>query len=164
MVTVSRCCLTVLQQCASPESFTATRATCSSRGSFPAMNLFRLPSLIPRCHCDWQILLPRAVTGTAAEVIGVRPEHLELGGAGTEMDVDRSKNLGGCLLVWPNRRRLRNGPVNRRSRDGRGPPERVVWRETCTGTPASLRRRRASATALVSTARVDLCRLWRGPG
>lgn len=129
------------------------------------MNLFRLSIADSTVSLgDWQILLPRAVVGTAAEVIiGVRPEHLELGGAGIEMDVDMVEELGADAYLYG---RIVSGGCEMDQSivarvDGRGPPERVVacgyvpHRDTCTSSPSTGVGFRANV-ALVSTARVDL--------
>src|SRR5246500_449040 len=62
----------------------------------PAMNLFTLPIVDSSVSLgDWPIRLPREIAGAASEVVvGVRPEHFELGGLGVEMEVDVVEELG----------------------------------------------------------------------
>lgn len=120
----------VLQQCASPRELYRNPGNVFVAGFIgsPAMNLFRLSIADSTVSLgDWQILLPRAVVGTAAEVIiGVRPEHLELGGAGIEMDVDMVEELGADAYLYG--RIVAGGCEMDQSIvarvDGRGPPER----------------------------------------
>lgn len=120
----------VLQQCASPRELYRNPGNVFVAGFIgsPAMNLFRLSIADSTVSLgDWQILLPRAVVGTAAEVIiGVRPEHLELGGAGIEMDVDMVEELGADAYLYG---RIVSGGCEMDQSivarvDGRGPPER----------------------------------------
>ncbi|MEQ0725743.1 TOBE domain-containing protein, partial [Mycobacterium tuberculosis] len=109
-------------------SFRIYRETLSRFRAPLQMNLFRLSIADSTVSLgDWQILLPRAVVGTAAEVIiGVRPEHLELGGAGIEMDVDMVEELGADAYLYG---RIVSGGCEMDQSivarvDGRGPPER----------------------------------------
>lgn len=120
----------VLQQCASPRELYRNPGNVFVAGFIgsPAMNLFRLSIADSTVSLGgWQILLPRAVVGTAAEVIiGVRPEHLELGGAGIEMDVDMVEELGADAYLYG---RIVSGGCEMDQSivarvDGRGPPER----------------------------------------
>jgi multiple sugar transport system ATP-binding protein len=68
----------------------------------PAMNLFTLPVVDSAVSLgDWPIKLPREVASTAREVvIGVRPEHFELGGLGVEMEVDVVEELGADAYLY----------------------------------------------------------------
>jgi multiple sugar transport system ATP-binding protein len=68
----------------------------------PAMNLFTLPIVDSAVSLgDWPIKLPREVASTAREVvIGVRPEHFELGGLGVEMEVDVVEELGADAYLY----------------------------------------------------------------
>lgn len=157
----------VLQQCASPRELYRNPGNVFVAGFIgsPAMNLFRLSIADSTVSLgDWQILLPRAVVGTAAEVIiGVRPEHLELGGAGIEMDVDMVEELGADAYLYG---RIVSGGCEMDQSivarvDGRGPPERGSRVRLCP-TPGHLHFFAVDGVgfranvALVSTARVDL--------
>src|SRR5246127_1449394 len=94
----------VLQQCATPRELYRSpdnMFVAEFIGS-PAMNLFTLPVTN---HCvslgDWPIRLPREITDAAAEiVVGVRPEHFELGGLGVEMEVDVVEELGAEAYLY----------------------------------------------------------------
>jgi multiple sugar transport system ATP-binding protein len=68
----------------------------------PAMNLFTLPIVDSAVSLgDWPIKLPREIASTAREVvIGVRPEHFELGGLGVEMEVDVVEELGADAYLY----------------------------------------------------------------
>jgi multiple sugar transport system ATP-binding protein len=88
----------VLQQCAAPRELYRTPANmfvAEFIGS-PAMNLFTLPIVEHSASLgDWQIQIPREVTDSAAEiVVGIRPEHFEIGSIGAEMQVDVVEELG----------------------------------------------------------------------
>ena len=82
----------VLQQCAAPRELYRSPVNmfvAEFIGS-PAMNLFALPVIN---HCvslgNWPIQLPREITDTTGEiVVGVRPEHFEVGASGVEMQID----------------------------------------------------------------------------
>ncbi|HYB81976.1 MAG TPA: sn-glycerol-3-phosphate ABC transporter ATP-binding protein UgpC [Mycobacterium sp.] len=68
----------------------------------PAMNLFTLPIVDSAVSLgDWPIPLPREIASTASEVVvGVRPEHFELGGLGVEMEVDMVEELGADAYLY----------------------------------------------------------------
>jgi multiple sugar transport system ATP-binding protein len=68
----------------------------------PAMNLFTLPVVDHSVSLgDWPIQLPREITDAAAEiVVGVRPEHLEVGGRGIEMQIDVVEELGADAYLY----------------------------------------------------------------
>jgi multiple sugar transport system ATP-binding protein len=79
----------VLQQCAVPRELYRSPVNmfvAEFIGS-PAMNLVTLPVVDHSVALgDWSIPIPREVTSTTAElVIGIRPEHLDVGGTGVEM-------------------------------------------------------------------------------
>ena len=77
---------------------------------------------------DWPIQLPREIAVAASEVVvGVRPEHFELGGLGVEMEVDVVEELGADAYLYgqiadagkviaQTRRRARRRPSTRRRR------------------------------------------------
>jgi len=68
----------------------------------PAMNLFTLPIVDSAVSLgDWPIQLPREIVDAASEVVvGVRPEHFELGGLGVEMEVDVVEELGADAYLY----------------------------------------------------------------
>src|SRR6201992_748853 len=68
----------------------------------PAMNLLTLP-VGDNCVAlgGWWIPTPRASTTTTAElVIGIRPEHLDVGGTGVEMQIDVVEELGADAYLY----------------------------------------------------------------
>ena len=76
---------------------------------------------------DWPIRVPREIDGNASEiVVGVRPEHFELGGLGVEMEVDVVEELGADAYLYG--RISGSGEVISQSvvarADGRHPPEK----------------------------------------
>ncbi|BBZ43796.1 ABC transporter ATP-binding protein [Mycobacterium parmense] len=94
----------------------------------PAMNLFTLPVSDSSVWLgDWRILLPREVSGAAGEVVvGVRPEHFELGGLGVEMEVDVVEELGADAYLYgriTGSGSVVDRPVVARA-DARRPPEK----------------------------------------
>jgi multiple sugar transport system ATP-binding protein len=94
----------VLQQCAAPRELyrrPVNLFVAEFIGS-PAMNLVTLPVVN---HCvalgDWSIQVPREITDTTAElVIGIRPEHLDVGGTGVEMQIDVVEELGADAYLY----------------------------------------------------------------
>ncbi|HEY1841244.1 MAG TPA: sn-glycerol-3-phosphate ABC transporter ATP-binding protein UgpC [Mycobacterium sp.] len=94
----------VLQQCATPRELYRSPVNmfvAEFIGS-PAMNLLTLP-VVDQCVAlgDWSVPLPREITDTAAElVIGVRPEHLEIGGTGVEMQIEVVEELGADAYLY----------------------------------------------------------------
>jgi multiple sugar transport system ATP-binding protein len=94
----------------------------------PAMNLFTLPVVDSTVSLgDWPITLPREIASTASEVVvGVRPEHFELGGLGVEMEVDVVEELGADAYLYGriiSSDKAIDAPIVART-DGRRPPER----------------------------------------
>lgn len=94
----------------------------------PAMNLFTLPVVDSAVSLgDWPIALPREVTGGAGEVVvGVRPEHFELGGLGVEMEVDMVEELGADAYLYgriTGSGKVIDAPIVARA-DGRNPPQK----------------------------------------
>jgi multiple sugar transport system ATP-binding protein len=94
----------------------------------PAMNLFTLPIMDSAVSLgDWTIPLPREVTGAAGEVVvGVRPEHFELGGLGVEMEVDVVEELGADAYLYgriTGSGKVIDAPIVARA-DGRNPPQK----------------------------------------
>ena len=83
----------VLQQSAVPrELYRSPVNMFVSKKSLMAreMNMVTLPVVDHSVALgDWWIPVPREITATAAElVIGIRPEHLDVGGTGVEMQID----------------------------------------------------------------------------
>jgi multiple sugar transport system ATP-binding protein len=68
----------------------------------PAMNLVTLPVVDHSVALgDWSIPVPREITDTTAElVIGIRPEHLEVGATGVEMQIDMVEELGADAYLY----------------------------------------------------------------
>jgi multiple sugar transport system ATP-binding protein len=94
----------VLQQCAAPRELYRSPVNmfvAEFIGS-PAMNLFTLPVVDHAVSLgDWPIQLPREITDAAGEiVVGVRPEHLEIGGRGIEMQIDVVEELGADAYLY----------------------------------------------------------------
>src|SRR6201995_5721250 len=82
----------VLQQCAAPRELYRSPVNMFV-GEFigsPAMNLFTLPIVDHSVSLgDWPIRLPREIAAAAGEiVVGIRPEHFEVGGGGGGMPDD----------------------------------------------------------------------------
>jgi multiple sugar transport system ATP-binding protein len=120
----------VLQQCAAPRELyrcPANMFVAEFIGS-PAMNLFTLP-VVEQCASlgDWQIRVPREIADSAGEiVVGIRPEHLEIGALGVEMHVDIVEELGADAYLYGRVTGSGNGPgqpVVVRA-DGHNPPLR----------------------------------------
>lgn len=97
----------------------------------PAMNLFTLPVVDSAVALgDWLIPLSRdIVSSTAAAgevVVGVRPEHFELGTLGVEMEVDVVEELGADAYLYgriTGSGKVIDRPIVARA-DGRHPPEK----------------------------------------
>ncbi|MGO8849248.1 ABC transporter ATP-binding protein [Mycobacterium sp.] len=119
-----------LQQCAAPRELyrnPVNMFVAEFIGS-PAMNLLTLP-VVDRCVAlgDWRIPLPREIADTTGElVVGIRPEHLDIGGSGAEMQIDVVEELGADAYLHG---RI-TGPDNALSQsivaraDGHDPPPR----------------------------------------
>jgi len=123
-------CDGVLQQFAAPRELYKNPGNVFVAGFIgsPAMNLFTLPIVDSSVSLgDWPIPLPRGIAGAAGEVVvGVRPEHFELGGHGVEMEVDVVEELGADAYLYG--RITASGNVIEQTvvarADGRHPPER----------------------------------------
>ncbi len=94
----------------------------------PAMNLFTLPVVESTVILgDWPITLSREIASTAGEVVvGVRPEHFELGGLGVEMEVDVVEELGADAYLYgriTGSGKVIDAPIVARA-DGRNPPQK----------------------------------------
>jgi multiple sugar transport system ATP-binding protein len=123
-------CDGVLQQFAAPRELYRNPDNVFVAGFIgsPAMNLFTLPILDSSVSLgDWPIQLPREIADAASEVVvGVRPEHFELGSLGVEMEVDVVEELGADAYLYgriAGSGRVIDKPVVARA-DGRNPPER----------------------------------------
>jgi multiple sugar transport system ATP-binding protein len=68
----------------------------------PAMNLFALPVVDGSVSLgDFAIPVRRETTRTAAEVVvGVRPEHFQVGDHGVEVEVDVIEELGADAYLY----------------------------------------------------------------
>jgi multiple sugar transport system ATP-binding protein len=123
-------CDGVLQQFATPRELYRNPDNVFVAGFIgsPAMNLFPLRIVDAAVSLgDWQISVPREIAGVANEiVVGVRPEHLQLGGHGVEMEVDVVEELGADAYLYG--RITGSGKVIGQSLvtrvDGRNPPEK----------------------------------------
>jgi multiple sugar transport system ATP-binding protein len=94
----------VLQQCAAPRELyrhPVNMFVAEFIGS-PAMNLFSLPVVNHSVSLgDWPIQLPREITDAAGQiVVGIRPEHFEIGTGGVEMQIDVVEELGADAYVY----------------------------------------------------------------
>jgi multiple sugar transport system ATP-binding protein len=123
-------CDGVLQQCAAPRELYRNPDNVFVAGFMgsPAMNLFTLPIVGSSVSLgDWLIDLPREILDSAAEVVvGVRPEHFELGSLGVEMEVDVVEELGADAYLYgriTGSGKVIGQPVVARA-DGRNPPEK----------------------------------------
>ena len=123
-------CDGVLQQFATPRELYRNPGNVFVAGFIgsPAMNLFTLPIVDSSVSLgDWPIRLPRDIASTASEVVvGVRPEHFELGGLGVEMEVDVVEELGADAYLYgritDSGKAIDQHVVARA--DGRRPPEK----------------------------------------
>jgi multiple sugar transport system ATP-binding protein len=94
----------VLQQCAPPRELyrdPANAFVAEFIGS-PAMNLFTLLVVDNTARLgDWPIPVPREIADTVGDlVVGIRPEHLEIGAAGVEMHIDVVEELGADAYLY----------------------------------------------------------------
>jgi multiple sugar transport system ATP-binding protein len=120
----------VLQQFAPPRELYRNPSNVFVAGFIgsPAMNLFSLPIVDSTVALgDWPITLPREIAGAAGEVVvGVRPEHFELGGLGVEMEVDLVEELGADAYLYgriTGSGKVIDAPIVARA-DGRNPPQK----------------------------------------
>ncbi len=120
----------VLQQFAAPRELYRNPGNVFVAGFIgsPAMNLFTLPIVDSAVSLgDWLIPLPREIAGAASEVVvGVRPEHFELGSLGVEMEVDVVEELGADAYLYghiTDAGKVIDQHVVARA-DGRNPPEK----------------------------------------
>jgi multiple sugar transport system ATP-binding protein len=120
----------VLQQCAAPRELYRSPANmfvAEFIGS-PAMNLFTLPVVEHSASLgDWPIQVPREIADSTREiVVGIRPEHFEIGDLGVEMHVDIVEELGADAYLYGRVTGSGNepGPPVVVRADGRNPPLR----------------------------------------
>jgi multiple sugar transport system ATP-binding protein len=120
----------VLQQFAAPRELYRNPVNVFVAGFIgsPAMNLFTLPIVDSAVSLgDWPIQLPREVADSASDiVVGVRPEHFELGGFGVEMEVDVVEELGADAYLYgriTDSAKVIDQYVVARA-DGRNPPQK----------------------------------------
>ncbi|MFD0360568.1 ABC transporter ATP-binding protein [Nocardia sp. GCM10030253] len=96
----------LLQQCATPRDLYRDPANMFVAGFMgsPAMNLFTLPVADGEVSLGGHPLpVPRAVADAAegSVVVGIRPEHFELGGdTGIELEVDVVEELGSDAYIY----------------------------------------------------------------
>jgi len=120
----------VLQQCAPPRELyrkPVNLFVAEFIGS-PAMNLLTVP-VVGDCVAlgAWSIPLPREISCATNElVMGIRPEHLDVGASGIEMEIDVVEELGADAYLYG---RITLGdntfaqPIVART-DGQNPPSR----------------------------------------
>jgi multiple sugar transport system ATP-binding protein len=105
----------VLQQFAPPRELYRNPGNVFVAGFIgsPAMNLFTLPIVDSSVSLgDWVIALPREIAGSGSEVVvGVRPEHLELGSTGVEMGGTRRRRAAVCGCTPPPRTCISSAPT-----------------------------------------------------
>jgi multiple sugar transport system ATP-binding protein len=120
----------VLQQFATPRELYRNPGNMFVAGFIgsPAMNLFTLPIVDSTVSLgDWPISVPREIADNAGEVVvGVRPEHFELGNLGVDMEVDVVEELGADAYLYG--RITESGKVIDQHvvarADGHNPPEK----------------------------------------
>jgi multiple sugar transport system ATP-binding protein len=120
----------VLQQCAVPRELyrnPVNMFVAEFIGS-PAMNLLTVPVVDHHVALgDWSIQLPREISSATEElVVGIRPEHLEVGGTGVEMQIDLVEELGADAYLYgriTNADNALNHSIVVRT-DGQDPPPR----------------------------------------
>jgi multiple sugar transport system ATP-binding protein len=123
----------VLQQCATPRELYRNPDNVFVAGFIgsPAMNLFTLPIVDSAVSLgDWPISVPRDIVRNASDagqiVVGVRPEHFELGNLGVEMEVDVVEELGADAYLYgriTGSGKVIDQPIVARA-DGHNPPEK----------------------------------------
>jgi multiple sugar transport system ATP-binding protein len=115
----------VLQQCALPRELYRNPANLFVAGFMgsPAMNLLTLPI---RDHSamlgDWPVAVPRTIADTPAIVVGIRPEHFQVGPQGVEIEVDVVEELGADTYLY-GRITMGNGAI------GHSVVARTDWRD-----------------------------------
>ena len=120
----------VLQQCAAPRELYRSPINmfvAEFIGS-PAMNLFTLPVIDHSVSLgSWLLRLPREIGDAAAQiVVGIRPEHFEIGTSGIEMQIDVVEELGADAYLYGRvggADNISDQPIVARA-DGQNPPAR----------------------------------------
>jgi multiple sugar transport system ATP-binding protein len=91
------------------------------------MNLFTLPVFDHAISLgDWPIQLPREIGAAAEIVVGIRPEHFEIGSSGIEMQIEVVEELGADAYLYgrvSGADKIVEQPIVARA-DGRNPPAR----------------------------------------
>ena len=117
----------VLQQCAPPRQLYRDPANVFVAGFIgsPSMNLLTLPIHDHTVALgDWIVPVPRDIADNAAEVVvGIRPEHFRLGGAGVEIEIDVVEDLGADTYLYGRITGAEGRPVVARA-GWRDPPAR----------------------------------------
>ncbi|NMN95639.1 ABC transporter ATP-binding protein [Antrihabitans stalactiti] len=96
----------LLQQCATPRELYAKPVNVFVAGFMgsPGMNLFTLQINNDSVKIgDWQIPVSRDVVDASLDgsvVVGIRPEHFDIGSLGVEMEVDVVEELGSDAYVY----------------------------------------------------------------
>ncbi|MEV3959572.1 sn-glycerol-3-phosphate ABC transporter ATP-binding protein UgpC [Nocardia sp. NPDC050193] len=95
----------LLQQCAAPRDLYRNPANVFVAGFMgsPAMNLFTLPVTDGAVRIGgFSLPLPRSVADAAGAsvTVGIRPEHLEAGDSGIEIEVDVVEELGSDAFIY----------------------------------------------------------------
>ena len=95
----------LLQQCASPRDLYRDPANAFVAGFMgsPAMNMFTLPIQYGAVELGgFRLPVPRSVAeqGGRELIVGIRPEHFDMGGSGIEMEVDVVEELGSDAYVY----------------------------------------------------------------
>jgi multiple sugar transport system ATP-binding protein len=97
-------CDGVLQQCAPPGELYRSPSNAFVAGFMgsPAMNMFTLPVVDGSVSLgDWRIQVPRQVRTSGREVVvGIRPEHFEVGDRGVGVEVDVVEELGADAHIY----------------------------------------------------------------
>jgi multiple sugar transport system ATP-binding protein len=120
----------ILQQCAAPRELyrnPVNMFVAEFIGS-PAMNLLTVPVVGHRVALgDWSIPLPHEISSAAEEiVVGIRPEHLEIGGTGVEMQIEVVEELGADAYLYGRITNVDNALTHSivARTDGKDPPPR----------------------------------------
>lgn len=120
----------VLQQCAAPRELyrNPVNVFVAEFIGSPPMNLFTLPVIDCSVSLgEWSIPVPREVTDIGGEiVVGIRPEHFEVGVPGVEMEVEVVEELGADTYLYGHLTSSDSAtgqPVTARA-DVRDPPQR----------------------------------------
>ncbi|WP_068278873.1 ABC transporter ATP-binding protein [Aldersonia kunmingensis] len=117
----------ILQQCATPQELYRRPANVFVAGFMgsPAMNVFTLPIYDNTVTVGgWRVPVPRSIAHAAGGpelTLGIRPEHLQIGGRGLEMEVAVVEELGSDAYVYGRTTGQGTSPIVARA-DWRNPP------------------------------------------